>query len=54
MTAYLIAIGVFVLLCGAWALFQWWTGYQADGTGVDDDSRSCHGCGGVENSEKHR
>lgn len=53
MTSYLIAIIAFILLCVAWAVFQLWTGRQADGTPIDSDTRECRGCGGADELNKH-
>ncbi|MDP6415933.1 MAG: hypothetical protein QGG54_13050 [Gammaproteobacteria bacterium] len=45
MDSYLIPILVFSLGVGCWALFQLWTGRQADGSTDDQEDGACGDCG---------
>ncbi|HJO12878.1 MAG TPA: hypothetical protein QGI39_12655 [Gammaproteobacteria bacterium] len=44
MDAYILPILFLSALFGAWALFQLWTGRQADGSSIDADEIVCGDC----------
>lgn len=45
MSDYILPILILSLGLGCWALFQLWTGRQADGSSIDQDEIGCGECG---------
>ena len=45
MGGYILTILILSAGLGCWALFQLWTGRQADGSSIDADEIECSDCG---------
>lgn len=50
--SYIVPVAILTVLCVFWAVFQLLLGRQADGTPLDSEERTCHGCGAVQNDER--